>query len=448
MKMNNYIKKFNKITYLLIFLVVILMSGFGLPNYTLAVNLPDQEAEGLIVEFVPNPLFSENTFLPGDSQTGEVVVINNTVEMKKIAAEAINYPTSGILNTIPSDDLSRALTIIIQEKNGDDLYGGASATGEKTLFDFYKGGQIYLSDILVNETKKYKFKISFPLDKQNEWQEKTTRFDILVGFQGEEGQFEPTEQSGDSGGSLPSGLIIQYTEVLSITDTTVVINWFTSYNATSQVVFCRQSDSCFLDLNDNIGNPPLYGYEYTTLEIDTPANVNGVTYHEMVLTGLEPRITYEYRSISHASPPTISRKHEFTTLSVKAAEIKDLQESKKEQSEKEDLIHNETVGELIILDDGSVADTAYEMQYDNSLPVEMENLSTDNAKKNIPEIIKRNSNEAEIVVNKNSEEDRIENIVLDSKYRALHPWVMIILLFTFMFIFSIIFHKKIYNKSR
>ena len=156
----------------------------------------DPNADSLIVNFIPDPLFNAGNFLPGDSRTGEVEVINGTNETKRIATEAINYPKD-IFGNVPDDDLSRALTIVIQEKNVDgDLYGGSSPTGARTLFDFYKNGETYLSSVFANGTEEYEFVISFPESEGDYWQGKTTEFDIKVGFQGEEGDIEYCNKNG------------------------------------------------------------------------------------------------------------------------------------------------------------------------------------------------------------------------------------------------------------
>ncbi|MEA1936947.1 MAG: fibronectin type III domain-containing protein [Patescibacteria group bacterium] len=293
-------------------ITIFLVGGLFVVNTVLAQVPPvDPNANDLIVNFTPNPLFNADNFLPGDSKTGEVEVINNTTETKRIATEAINYP-EGIL----ADDLSRALTIIIKYKDGSDIYGGSSSTEVKTLYDFYKNGETYLSDVLGNgNIKEYEFVISFPVDKGDEWQGKTTSFDIIVGFQEEDGNGIITPPSGGGGGSVP-GLIIKNEGVVTTTEFTATIEWWTSYNATSRVIYCKTIENCDLDLNDDSDTPPLYGYYYTTDEEHSPANENGVTYRKITITGLQKNTTYSYRAISHASPPTISRTHTFTTLAI------------------------------------------------------------------------------------------------------------------------------------
>lgn len=305
----------------------------------LAQTPPNPNEGDLIVNFSPNPLFKYGNLLPGDAKIGEAEVINNTGETKRIAAEAINYPKN-ILGDVPNDDLSRALEIVIRE-DGSDLYGGSSPTGIKTLFNFYTNGETYLSDVSGGGTKTYQFEISFPIDKEDEWQGTTTGFDIIVGFQGEEGGAEYCNNNGaqdngetgidcggggcpacgnsgggGGGGGLPPGLIIRYESAVTVGGDYAEIEWWTSYNATSQVVYAKSDEAHTLNLNDNAGTPLKYGYARATEEFHTPANPNGVTYRKIRIDGLASGTTYYFRSISHASPPTVSREHSFTTLAM------------------------------------------------------------------------------------------------------------------------------------
>ncbi|MEA2098310.1 MAG: hypothetical protein U9P70_04550 [Patescibacteria group bacterium] len=154
-------------------MTIFLVGGLFVVNTVLAQAPPedppvDLDANNLIVNFTPDSLFNADNFLPGDSKSGEVEVINNTTETKRIATEAINYPEG-----IPDDDLSRALTIIIKHKDGSNIYGGLNSTEVRTLYDFYKNGETYLSDIMeasggVSSVNEYEFVISFPVDKGDE----------------------------------------------------------------------------------------------------------------------------------------------------------------------------------------------------------------------------------------------------------------------------------------
>lgn len=139
----------------------------------------------LTVQFEKTPLFNEANILPGDGTTRFIKATNNTTAANKIAVVAENFP-----NPAPSDDLSRALDMTIS-KGGVDIWGGSSATGKKTLFDFYQAGEVALSDIAAGETIQYDFTLSLSTDKgdlpvsDTTWQAKKTNFDIAIGFSGE-----------------------------------------------------------------------------------------------------------------------------------------------------------------------------------------------------------------------------------------------------------------------
>ena len=303
---------------------ILIVGSLFFTDAALAEDPVDPNAGELVVEFNPDPLFNGSNFLPGDSAIGEVKAINGTAEIKRIATEAIDYPKD-LLGDVPGNDLSQALIIIIREKNGSDIYGGSSVTGEKTLADFYENGETYLSDISAGGTEEYEFEISFPESKGDEWQGTTTEFDVVVGFQGEDGGVTPPgTDPGSGGGGLPQGLIIKYEDHVQIGEDYVEIEWWTSYDATSQVVYSSEDEynaGYKFDFSDNqwsSGLPPKYGYAHTTEEVNYPhpSGPNKVTYRKVRIEGLASGITYYYRCVSHASPPTVSRTHSFTTLAL------------------------------------------------------------------------------------------------------------------------------------
>jgi len=194
----------------------------------------------LIIQFQNGngkPLFNEADFKPGDSVTRWVGVMNGTGQTQPIATEAINFPGFPNPENVPADDLSRVLEIIISQEGGADLYGGSSPTGAKTLYNFYEDGETYLSDVADEGTVQYNFTISFPSAAGDEWQEKTTSFDILVGPQGAEGGTGGGTTGGGGGGGLPlRGLTIFNEAEEEVAETSVTITWTTNYFSTSQVI--------------------------------------------------------------------------------------------------------------------------------------------------------------------------------------------------------------------
>ena len=281
--------------------LLLFMGNIFLPSLAYA------DESSLVVEFEKDPLFSEANFLPGNEISRFVKVTNNTADAKDIIVEAIN--------TSDPDELGDKLEIGIWES-------GLQVYGTSTLSDFFSEGSIFLSSLAGGETTtQYDFVISFETGADNSYQTKSLGFDVLIGFRGDEGIENIEEESpGGSGGGggvggngplvIPPGLsILNESETSTDTATTsATISWQTSYKSTSRVVY-GTSPGVF-----DFGNPPDYGYSDSTSEFDTPANPMGVFNHAVELNGLTPGITYYYRSISHASPPTISREHSFTTL--------------------------------------------------------------------------------------------------------------------------------------
>lgn len=268
--------------------LLFILIGLFLATPVLAVNL--------VVEFEETPLFNSANFLPGDSVIRQIKVTNNSSETKPIITEAINFIGFPDPNNVPGDDLSRALNLVIRETGGSDLYND-------TLFNFYDRGETYLSDIDPGSYKNYDFQIYFPKGLGDEWQTKTTNFDILIGFQGEGGGEIGGGGSNGGGGGIVRGLIIK--EPLSVTPEidSALIEWATNYNSTSQVVYVAEGESYSFDLN-----APNYGYPHATTEDFTK-----VINHSVTLTGLIPGTTYHYRCISHGSF-ALSTEYSFTTL--------------------------------------------------------------------------------------------------------------------------------------
>ena len=282
------------------------------------INFAQAQEKPIEVEFEKTPLFSEANFLPGDSVTRWVKVTNNSEKVKKIGTEAINVSDP--------DEFGRVLILKIEE-DSQILY-------EVSLSEFFSAGEVFLSEVNPGESTTYYFTISFEKDASNEFQEKSLGFDLLVGVLGEEG----IPDSGGGGGkrifgrgggavSVP-GLVIKNEGVLEVSTTTAVITWMTSYRATSRVIYGAEWERHQLDLSDNEGDLPKYGYEHTTQEFNTPALINGTTTHKVILTGLIPNTTYYYRCVSRASPPTISRELSFKTLPLEKGFLKEKEEER------------------------------------------------------------------------------------------------------------------------
>jgi len=113
--------------------------------------------------------------------------------------------------------------------------------------------------------------------------------------------------SSGGGGGLPPGLTItkESVSILETNETQVTITWLTNYFSTSQIIYSAENEPHILDLD-----APNFGYAHSS-----PEDLNKVTFHSVILTGLASGTTYYYRTVSHASPASISQGYSFTTRS-------------------------------------------------------------------------------------------------------------------------------------
>lgn len=266
---------------ILVISIAIFGAGFLLTH---AVFAQDND---LVVQFETTPLFAEANFLPGQDVTRWVKAINNSGQPQRVAVEAINIEDK--------DSLGNVLNLEIKQ--------GADILYNNTVANFFASGEIYLGDITAGHTTQYDFNINFAELAGNQFQGKTLNFDIFVGFQGFEGGAPP----GGGGGGLPAGLTIKYEKPFYIGASTAVITWNTSYFSTSQVVY----DTAPGKFNLTAG-PIKYGY--SNIKEGDDSGAGKVTAHSVTLTDLSPNTVYYYRTISYASPPTISFECSFATL--------------------------------------------------------------------------------------------------------------------------------------
>lgn len=267
--------------------------------------------DDLLVEFETGnaPLFNEANFLPGSEVSRWANVKNNTPGTQPIIVEAINESDP--------DGLASVFEIGIYE-------GGVQHYGTTTLAVFFAAGEVSLSDLAGGGAQThYDFLVRFVPGANNSYQEKSLGFDILIGFTGDEGG--GGESGGSSGGggggggegSILPGLTIsgESARTTDVTQTTAIIEWDTSYRSTSRVVY-GTTPGIF-----SFTSSPNYGYPFSTVESDTPANPNGVLHHTASISGLDANTTYYYRTVSHASPDTISFEHSFTTTGTGNTQI-------------------------------------------------------------------------------------------------------------------------------
>jgi len=131
----------------------------------------------------------------------------------------------------------------------------------------------------------------------------------------------PLTVIGGGGGFFIAGLTIANESAVSIKTDTVTITWQTNNFATSRVIYDTISHS-------TLGNPPNYGYAFSTPEQDKEPKV---TFHSIKIDDLTSETTYFYRTVSQSSPEKVSREHSFTTLTLAEDEIKEGEEEVKKE---------------------------------------------------------------------------------------------------------------------
>lgn len=147
------------------------------------------------------PLFGDRDVKPGDRIIKTAVITNVLSASNNIRVWAESYFGAPNPANVPADDLARVLNLTIRIKNGADLFGGS--LGQKTLYDFFASGQFLLDTIGANQTREYELEIYFDPALGNEWQKKTTKFDIA--FNSECGSNGGGNGNGGNGGGQTSG---------------------------------------------------------------------------------------------------------------------------------------------------------------------------------------------------------------------------------------------------
>ena len=120
--------------------------------------------------------------------------------------------------------------------------------------------------------------------------------------------------SAGGGGGFVGGLAIS-NESIKITESEVniIITWTTSQFSTSQVIYDTEPGK--FDLS---AGAPNYGYAYSKEGDDS--GIEKVTGHVVTLSGLNPAMTYYYRTVSSASPPVFGPEKSFVTLAMAETE--------------------------------------------------------------------------------------------------------------------------------
>jgi len=122
-------------------------------------------------------------------------------------------------------------------------------------------------------------------------------------------------QEDEGGGGGGGGIVFFHLRIFNEENNTpdtdsVLVTWFTNTPATSRVVYDTVPHS-----TADLGDPPNYGYAFSTEEDSTK-----VTYHEMIVDGLTPGVTYYWRAVSHGSGEVVGKELAFQTIELPCRE--------------------------------------------------------------------------------------------------------------------------------
>lgn len=123
-----------------------------------------------------SPIFTETNFAPGDVETHNVLVTNSASTARPVAVRGIKTAGNGI---------SSQLELVISN-GANDLYGGTSATGAKTLADFFVDSAdvsgIPLLTLAPGNNITFTFTATFKPTAGNSVQQESVTFDIKLGI--------------------------------------------------------------------------------------------------------------------------------------------------------------------------------------------------------------------------------------------------------------------------
>jgi len=259
----------------------------------------------------PSPIFNDVNFYPGKKVLTQVSIQNATSK----SYQKIILKGERVLD---QDNFSQAFELKVQ--NLDSI----------NLSEFLDGKSLVLKEkILPKETKNLNFILSFKEsgEEDNIYQGKKLVFNFIFEFVGEKTRKEKVSGIQETPQILKESIFES-----AIGEDFVEISWQTNFPGTSQIIYAKEGERHILDLSDNQGNPPKYGYQRTTPEYDLDPQV---TFHKVKISGLDPGTTYFYRCVSRGSL-AISEEYSFKTKpKKKEARIpREIKEVKK-PSEKE-----------------------------------------------------------------------------------------------------------------
>lgn len=163
-------KRIFKIVIIILSIFVLIFGGQNiLSNISTAFALGD-----LTINWgVPSgdPIFVVNNMLPADSEQRDVDVTNNGSVLREVAVRGVK-----VSETLEFADI---LMIVIME-GVNTLYG--PKTLEQFFTDSLDPSGIFLSNLNPSDSKTYSFKVTFPAEAGNGYQNAEVIFDLTIGI--------------------------------------------------------------------------------------------------------------------------------------------------------------------------------------------------------------------------------------------------------------------------
>lgn len=157
--------------------LIIYGNGLGLFDKKTAYAVGDLTVDWGIGIGDVGPIFNISNFAPGETESRDVDVTNGAISSRPVGVRGIETSEIG--------SISGVLNIVIS-KGGNDLYGGTSPTGPKTLAEFFTESSgpdgIPLSNLGPGSSTTYTFKITFDQNAGNEFQNTNVVFDLKIGI--------------------------------------------------------------------------------------------------------------------------------------------------------------------------------------------------------------------------------------------------------------------------
>lgn len=171
---------------LLIFLVTVFL--FGVSSNTFAVT----ETDGDLQVSWDDPLFSSSiVWYPG-------LTVEKSFTVKNIGTTT-HQASLNTSNTSQTGDFANNLFFRVDE-GATNHFGGSN---DKTMKNFWDNGETNLSNISAGNSSIYAISVAMPSELGNEFQDKTAKFDLIVGFLGTDSKVTISGGGAVAGASAP-----------------------------------------------------------------------------------------------------------------------------------------------------------------------------------------------------------------------------------------------------